>query len=179
MKNIILIGFMGTGKSVIGKKLAQRLKMSFIDTDNLIEEKIELTIPQIFSKFGESYFSKLEKSVIQEVVKRENTVISAGGGAVLDVENRENFKSNGYVICLSASPEMIIKRMNKANYRPLLKGDDLKQKVEDLLFSRSSFYAQADYTIDTSNLNPKEVVKKICSILTSDFKRDKDNVKER
>jgi len=105
--NIILTGFMGTGKSIVSRKLVKRLGMSYLDTDELIEEREGIKISAIFQKKGEKYFRQLETQVIKEVASLDNYVISSGGGVVLREENMTALKKNGFIICLSASPEVM------------------------------------------------------------------------
>lgn len=157
-KNIILIGFMGTGKTEVGKEVAERLGYNFIDTDELIERKEGISIPEIFDKYGEPYFRKIESEIIEEVAKRNKVVIATGGGAVIKPDNRENLKRNGLMICLKASPEIIYSRTKNYNNRPLLKTDDPYRKIQDLLSEREQYYSQADFTVDTTDLGSSTVV---------------------
>src|SRR3972149_7672422 len=109
--NIVLVGFMGTGKSVVGKKLAKVLKRELVDTDKLIEKKAGKPIPDIFSENGEPYFRELESKVIEDISKKEKCIIITGGGVVLREENITNLKKNGVIICLNASPKIIYERV--------------------------------------------------------------------
>ncbi len=166
MKNIVLTGFMGAGKNAIGKRLAQELDLKFVDTDNIIEKEEGITITQIFKRFGEKHFRKLEKEVVKKVASGEDQVISTGGGVVLDQENISNLKKKGIIICLWASPEVIRKRTEKEAHRPLLEGGEGRRPIEELLDYRKPFYEKsADYIIDTSHLTMEEVVKKILKYL--------------
>ena len=164
MKNIILAGFMGTGKTTIATALSHRLKMRYVSTDDLIEKSQKRTINEIFTKSGEDYFRDVESSVIKEVSEMENVVIDAGGGAVIREENITNFKSRGVLICLTADEEVIMERTKKYKHRPLLNVEDPKRKIRDLLAKRAPFYAKADYTIDTGKLTIKQVVDRIVEI---------------
>ena len=166
--NIILTGFMGTGKSLVGKKLAKGLKMSYLDTDKLIEEREAAKICWIFQEKGEDYFRRVETEIIKEVSSFDNCVISTGGGAILKKENLAALKRKGVIICLSAHPEVILKRTSESQNRPLLKSKDPKSAVEDLLKTRRSFYEKADFEVDTSELATSEVVERI-----EDFLRKK------
>lgn len=161
MKNIVLVGFMGTGKSVVGKRLAKELKIKFISTDDIIEEREGRPISEIFAASGEPYFRKVEKGVVREVSEMDNVVIATGGGVVLDEENIVNLKKKGILICLTASPELIYERTKKYKTRPLLDVDDPVFKIKELLKVRAPYYAKADYQIDTSNKTVEEVVAKI------------------
>lgn len=165
MKNIVLIGFMGTGKTTIATVLANKLGMRYISTDGLIEKKEKRTINEIFTKSGEEYFRDAESAVVAEVSLMKNVVIDAGGGAVIREENITNFKSNGIVICLTADEETIMKRTKKYKHRPLLNVEDPKRKIRELLAKRAPFYAKADYTIDTGKLTVRGVGDKIIEIV--------------
>jgi len=166
MKNIVLTGFMGAGKNVIGKKLAKELGLKFINTDDIIEKKEGITVSKIFEKFGEKHFRKLEKKVVKKIAQGKNQVISTGGGVVLNRENISNLRKNGVIICLWASAEMIRERTKKETHRPLLEGVNRERRIKELLDSRKPFYKKsADYIIDTSHLSVKEVVEKILKYL--------------
>jgi shikimate kinase len=166
MANIYLIGFMGTGKSSVGRELAKKNKWQFMDLDELIELREKRSIPDIFAKDGEPYFRRLEKRALKEVSKEDKFVVACGGGIVLDRENIKIMKEEGTVICLVASPEEILNRTKGCSHRPLLNVEDPKKQIELLLKLRSPFYAQADKTIDTSKISIKEVVEKISKLIT-------------
>ena len=165
MRNIVLVGFMGSGKTTIATKLAHRLKMRYISTDELIEKREKRTINEIFTRSGESYFRDVESDIVKEASGRENVVIDAGGGVVLREENMANFKSSGVVICLTASEETIMERTKKYKHRPLLNVEDPKLKIRELLKKRSPLYAKADHCIDTGELTINQVVEKIIEIV--------------
>ena len=166
--NIVLTGFMGTGKSLVGKKLAKRLEMSYVDTDELIENREKAKISQIFQEKGEDYFRRIESKIIKEVSSLDRYVISTGGGAILKKENLAALRSKGLIICLSANPKEILKRTSKSQNRPLLKSKDRQRKVFDLLKTRRPFYEKADFEVDTSELTTTEAVERI-----EDFLRKK------
>ncbi len=165
MKNIILVGFMGTGKTAVGKELAKKLKMKFIDIDDIIEKREGMEISDIFEQKGEPYFRDVEKKVAREVSKQSNLVIAAGGGVVINEENVKNLKSNGIMICLNASPDKILERTKRYTHRPLLNVPEPSKRVWELLAKRAQYYARADYQIDTTNLTIDEVVQKILKII--------------
>lgn len=165
--NIVLIGFMGTGKSAVGKELAKQLKVRFVSTDDIIEEKEKRTIAKIFEKSGEPYFRKIEKEVIKEAVALDDVVIAAGGGAVLDEENMANLKKRGTIFCLTATPETIYKRTKNYKHRPLLNVADPIAKIKELMEKRSSFYARADHQVDTCQKSVKEVAEEIKQVLNA------------
>jgi len=164
MRNIVLVGFMGTGKTTIATAVANRLKMRYVSTDDLIEKKEKRTINEIFQKSGEDYFRDVESAVIRDVSCMEGVVVDAGGGAVIREENMSYMKSSGIVVCLSADEETIMERTKKYKHRPLLNVEDPKRKIRDLLARRSPFYARADHTIDTGKLTARQVVEKIVGI---------------
>jgi len=160
-KNIILTGFMGVGKTRVGTQLAKDLGYLFVDTDSLIEADQQLDITSIFNKFGEPYFREVETKVIREVTQREGQVVSTGGGAVVRDMNREAFKKAGFVVCLTAPPEVIYERIKHETHRPLLQTANPLAKIRELLESRAQFYAQADATIDTSEKTVEDVIQSI------------------
>ena len=165
MRNIILVGFMGTGKSAAGRLLAEKLNMDFVELDEIIETREKMSIKDIFEKKGEPYFRLIEKEVAKKASSRKNIVISAGGGAIVDEENFKNLKQSGTIICLKASPDTILKRTKGLKNRPLLNVPDSKKQIEELLKKRELYYNKADFSIETDELNPEQVVKKIMDLL--------------
>ncbi|MBI4355732.1 MAG: shikimate kinase [Candidatus Omnitrophica bacterium] len=160
--NLVLIGFMGTGKTAVGRELAKRLGREFVDLDHLLEERAGRTIPQIFTQDGEAAFRTMERQLIQEVSARDGLVLAAGGGAVTDPENIQRLKAHGVVVCLSATPDVLAKRLGAgAAKRPLLAGGPILDRIQSLLASRQAAYAQANHTVDTSSLTVGEVVEVI------------------
>jgi len=160
-KNIILTGFMGVGKTSVGTRLADDLGYVFVDTDKLIEVDQQMTISTIFQKHGEPYFREVEAKIIQLVMQGENQVVSTGGGAVIWDMNREAFKQSGFVVCLTARPEVIHTRIKHEIHRPLLQTPDPQAKIKELLESRAKFYEQADVCIDTSEMSVPDVISEI------------------
>ena len=168
MRNVILIGFMGTGKSSTGKMLAQRLGCAFIDMDNKIEEEAGLSIPEIFAQFGEEHFRQLEHELAVRLSKRRNAVISTGGGTVKNPANVEALKSSGVMVCLKANVDTVLERTKSRGTRPVLDREDdgdRRQAVEKLLKERETLYQQADFSVDTSDLSPLQVVEIITKTL--------------
>jgi shikimate kinase len=161
MKNIVLTGFMGTGKTAVGKTLARKLGYTLIDVDAEIEKEQKTTIANIFKEHGEPKFREIESEVIKKLSEIENAVISTGGGAVLRQENMDNLRKNGVIVCLMASPETILKRTCNNNDRPLLQVEDPLQKIKELLEFRKPYYEKADIMIDTNEKSPAEVAEKI------------------
>jgi shikimate kinase len=163
--NIYLVGFMGTGKTSVAKILAGRLKMQFVEMDSEIEKREDKPITRIFSEEGEDYFRKAEKETTAEISKKDNLVVSCGGGVVLDEDNIEKLKKTGIVICLWAGPNTIYERVKEKKHRPLLNVENPKKRIEELLEARRPFYEKSDYSIDTSNLSLEEAANKIIKII--------------
>jgi shikimate kinase len=164
-KNIALTGFMAVGKSVVGQRLAERLQLPFVDLDRVIEEREGMSIREIFARKGEPYFRNLEKLVLKEVMQRDGQVIATGGGAVLDEENLLLLKERSRLICLTAQVDKLLQRSGIGRERPLLRGDDRRERIEALLRQREKSYHQADIRIDTTRLSVDEVVEQILSNL--------------
>lgn len=164
-KNIVLIGYMGTGKSSVGKYLAQRLGKQFVELDEEIIKRAGKSIPTIFAEDGETAFRKLEAEVVEEWSQGENLVISTGGGAVINPKNVENLRKKGVLIGLSARSEVILARIENDNNRPLLAVEDRLGKIQEMLEQRSPFYQLADYTVDGSELTLQEVGEHILGFL--------------
>ncbi|MFA6078309.1 MAG: shikimate kinase [Candidatus Omnitrophota bacterium] len=164
MKNIVLVGFMGTGKTTIAAKLSHRLKMTYISIDDLIQKKENRTINEIFTKSGEDYFRDVESAVVRDVSEMENCVVDTGGGVILREGNMDLLGANGIVICLTAEPGVIMERTKKYKHRPLLNVEDPKRKIMDLLKARAPLYAKAKHCIDTGSLTVRQVVEKIAEI---------------
>jgi shikimate kinase len=169
--NIVLIGFMGTGKTTIAIELSHRLGMKYVSTDDLIEKRERSTINEIFTKRGEDYFRDVESAVIRDTACMDNLVIDTGGGAVMRDENVAYMKSSGVVICLTADENVIMERTKKYKHRPLLNVEDPKRKIRDLLAKRSPYYAKADYAIDTGELTVRQVIEKIVEIAEAKSKQ--------
>jgi shikimate kinase len=165
MKNIVLVGFMGTGKTVVAKAIARRLGMRYVSTDELIEAHEGMAIGDIFSKKGEQYFREAEAQVAREVSRWTNAVVDTGGGIVLRGANVSTLRKGGILVCLMASPDVILGRTKGRTHRPLLNVADPKMKIEELLKVRAPSYAKADVRIDTSGLSVDQVVEKIVRLV--------------
>ncbi len=162
VNNIALIGFMGTGKSVVGRSLAHRLGWYFLELDEKIEEMAGKSITDIFHENGEEYFRELESSVLKGIRDCEDTVISCGGGVVLDPGNVKLLRRHSTVVLLTATPEVIAERIIDDDCRPLLKEENKLKRIEDMMGQRRDTYRGcAEYTIDTSGLEVDEVVNRI------------------
>ncbi|MFC1501518.1 shikimate kinase [Elusimicrobiota bacterium] len=156
--NLVLTGFMGTGKTVIGKAIADRLNRKYVDVDTLIEEWKNKKISEIFAEEGEEAFREYESEMIEVAVASSNVVISCGGGAVLKPGNMDKLENNGVVVCLSARPEVIFERVKDGNTRPLLAVKDPLSKIKEILKNREKYYGRCAFSIDTSDLSVEEVV---------------------
>jgi len=165
MKNIILVGFMGSGKTTIAFELSHRLNMRYVSTDDLIEQKQKCTINEIFTKKGEDYFRSVEALSVRDACSMKNVIIDLGGGAVIRDENWESIKASGVVICLTADENTIMERIKKYKHRPLLNVEDPKQKIRNIMAKRAHLYAKADHCIDTGKLTVKQAVEKIVGIV--------------
>jgi shikimate kinase len=161
--SIALIGFMGTGKTAVGKLLAEKMGKEFIELDALVEKTSGKSIPAVFRDEGEIAFRELEINVTREVAGRKNAVIACGGGIVLNKINIDRLKLECVIVCLSASPAVILKRTSTdKDGRPLLAVVDRAQQVTELMKFRRPYYKRsADITIDTSRLKPDTIVRRI------------------
>jgi len=165
VKNIVLIGFMGTGKTALGRRLAQRLGREFIDTDAEIERVTGKTVAQIFAQDGMTRFRSEETLLVRKLAGRKGLVISTGGGLVLNPENVLTLKENGVLIALTAAPEVIYQRVKSKIDRPLLLKGELKERIVNLLKEREGVYDVAEYTMDTGVLGQEEAVERIIGFL--------------
>jgi len=166
IKNVVLIGFMGTGKSSSGRMIANQLGFKFVDMDKAIEQKWGMTIPQMFEQHGEVFFREKEKEMCREVANRKSVVISTGGGTVKDPENVAILKRTGKIVCLSASVDAILERTSTPGQRPLLDAyEDRRQGIIELLEQRKDMYAQADYTLDTTDMSPLQVSRDVIAYM--------------
>lgn len=160
--NIVLIGFMGTGKSSVAKNLSERLNMELIDTDECIVKRTDMTIPEIFEKYGEGRFRQIEHDVIKDLKDKKGTIISCGGGACLKKENISNMKENNKVILLEASPKVILERIEGDSNRPILKDKMNVDSIEDIMkIRKSSYHIAADIIIDTIDKTILEIADEI------------------
>jgi shikimate kinase len=165
-KNLVLIGFMGAGKSSVGVRLAQRLKREFVDMDREIEMVCDMAVADIFKRYGEVRFRSEESLLAAKLGKKQDLIISTGGGAVLARENMTALQENGILICLDASPADIFTRVNrKKGTRPLLRKNLSVTDIERLLQEREPCYAQADVRINTSSKDLEKVIREILQVL--------------
>ena len=166
--NITLIGFMGTGKTTVGKQLAKRLGWQFVDVDALIQGRTKKTIPDIFAEHGEAVFRRLERREIRRVARGDEQVITTGGGAFVHAQNRRWLRATGPVICLRAAPRVILQRVRPTlSARPMLaRAPALLPRIRQLMAQRAPAYAKADLVIDTSLLSVDDVVEQIWSTVS-------------
>lgn len=162
LDNIYLIGLMGVGKTTIGKQLAKALQRPFYDSDKVIEDSMGVDIPTIFSYEGEAGFREREQAVIAQLTELSGIVMATGGGSVIRQENREALKSSGFVVYLQCSIDKILYRTRHDTQRPLLRTENPRKRLQDLLKEREPLYMEcADFKIDSGSLPGKTVVKTI------------------
>ncbi len=168
--NIALIGFMGVGKTAVGKALAEKLRKKFVELDSLIEQRVGKPIPDIFQQDGEVAFRELELEVTEEVSRDKNLVIACGGGIVLNKINIDRLRNDSIIVYLTASPRVILKRTSgDGEDRPLLNVSDRVSEIRELLRFRKPFYERAaDIKINTSRLDIDSVVEQIINKLKED-----------
>lgn len=172
-KNIVLIGFMGTGKSSVGTRLSQKLHREFLDMDREIEHLLGMPVERIFRVYGEMRFRSEERLLAEKLGKRQNLVIATGGGVVLHPENIPALKENGIVVCLQAKPEDILERVSrKKGTRPLLKKGITIEDIKEMLKQREAYYASADFTIDTSGKELEEIIALIINYVARAGKKE-------
>ena len=152
---------MGTGKTSIGRLVAEQLHYDFVDTDELIESSTGITIPEIFAQQGEAAFRQLEARLVEELAARTRTVISTGGGLPVNPANLASLKTHALVVCLWASPEKIFERVRAQTHRPLLHDPDPMAKIRSLLAAREPAYRQADVLINTELRSAREVAQQV------------------
>lgn len=166
MKNIVLTGFMGTGKTAVGRMVAQRLGREFVDMDEQIEETAKATVSEIFVRDGQEAFRGMEDDLCRKLSERRDLVIATGGGTLIDSDNRERMISSGTVICLVANAEQIMRQLGSTDVskRPLLGTSDLKEAIESLLHARREIYRSFPWQIDTSNMTIADVARRVIEI---------------
>ena len=159
--NIALIGFMGTGKSSVGRMIAELLRFPLVDTDEMIVSRAGKSIADIFAQDGESRFREYEKEIVAELTARKRTIICTGGGLGANEANVASLKQHALVVCLWASPEKIWERVRNHTHRPLLQGPDPMAKIRELLSARERCYKQADVLLSTDVRSLKEVAAQV------------------
>ncbi len=174
--NIVLIGYRGSGKSTVGRKLATRLKLRFVDIDDLIEERQGVPISDIVKSHGWGHFRKLERSAIEEISKEDRLIIAPGGGAVLDTENVEALRKNGFIIWLKAGKQTLLKRLSQDPWtntqRPTLTGKETAEEFKEVMSLREPIYEKAsEIQIDTSMIDIDTVVENVLTVLKDKMRR--------
>ena len=166
---IVLVGLMGAGKSSIGRLLAARLGLEFVDADSEIESAAGATIEEIFETHGEEFFRSGERRVIARLLTGPVRVIATGGGAFIDDDTRQKIKASGLSVWLKADTETLLKRVSRRGGRPLLKGVDPRQVMTALTTGRDPLYAEADITVETSENPPAEVTERVIAAVAAHF----------
>lgn len=164
-RNIYLAGFMGTGKSTVGRELARLMGRKFVDLDLLMEQRLGMSVSEIFAQRGEAFFREEEKKLSLELVGTHSRVVATGGGTLLDAEVREAFRNCGLLICLFTTREQLVSRLQRSDKRPLLQDEDLRARVDELLAQRREIYDRISIRVDTTNLTPVEAARKIYDLL--------------
>lgn len=164
IKNIVLIGFMGSGKSMVSNRLADLLKKEVISSDGLVEQREGRSIIDIFQSQGEDYFRAVESQIIHEISQKTGVIIDSGGGVILNAENFTALKKNGIIFYLSASPEFLLKQIQLNQDRPLMQVDDPLSKIKEMLVQRKSLYEQADFTVISEGHSVQEIAEEIITI---------------
>src|SRR5271157_3671680 len=161
IRNLALIGFMGTGKSCVGRLAADVLHFTFLDTDRVIEARAGTAITEIFAQQGEAAFREWERRIVEELTRRSKTVIATGGGLPVNSANLVSLKTHALVVCLWASPEVIWERVRHHDHRPLLNQSDPLERVRQLLAAREPSYRQADVLVNTEMRSVREVAAQV------------------
>ena len=161
LHNIALIGFMGTGKSSVGRLVAAQLRFELVDTDELIEQRAGKPISRIFAEDGEAVFREIERRLVAEMAGWRHKVISTGGGLGADEANLASLKQHALVFCLCATPESIWQRVKSQTHRPLLQDPDAPGKIRTLLAERTPVYRRADVLMNTEMRSVREVAQQV------------------
>ena len=171
-RNLVLVGLMGAGKSSVGRLVAQQLNIPFVDTDAEIERVSRMTIPELFATYGELEFRALETRVIKRLLKGGPRVVSTGGGAFINEGTRLHVKRSGLSVWLKADLDVLWDRVNKRDSRPLLKTDNPKQTLEDLMNARYPIYAEADLTVLSRDVGKETMVKEVLAAIAEGEKAE-------
>ncbi len=171
--NILLIGFMGAGKSTIGRVLAKKIKFEYIDIDRIIEHRCARSITEIFDEHGEEYFRDKETETLESLAGSDHNVYATGGGIVLKERNWPLMRELGPTVYLEASLETLWDRIKHDKRRPLLQVDNAYERAGELLSKRKELYEKADLILCTENRTPDEIAEMIIDLLTTEYQTDK------
>ncbi|MBN2508295.1 MAG: shikimate kinase [Verrucomicrobia bacterium] len=160
-QNLVLSGFMGAGKTSVGRILARLLDYRFVDTDALIEKRAGRSVAEVFARDGEDAFRELERQVVADLAQSRRTVIATGGGMTANQENLDSLKQHALVVCLWVTPESIWQRVKNNTDRPLLHADNPREKINQLLAAREPFYKQADVLVHAEQRSAWEVARQV------------------
>ncbi|MGF6173855.1 shikimate kinase [Ensifer sp. 4252] len=169
-RNLVFIGLMGAGKSAIGRLTAQALSIPFVDSDHEIERVSRMTISDLFTRYGEDEFRALEARVLKRLLRTGPRVVSTGGGAYINERSRRQIKRGGLTIWLNAELDVLWERVNKRDTRPLLKTENPKQTLENLMRARYPIYAEADLTVMSRDVNKETMVEDVLTAVI-DFRK--------
>ena len=158
---IALVGFMGTGKSTVGRRVGKRLGWSFVDLDDVIETREERTIPEIFAQDGEALFRDCEHRALAAVLKGDPCVLATGGGVVIREENRALLRERCFSVCLNLPAEMVLARVSSDGSRPLLATEDPLGRIRELMAERAELYAQIPWQVDRERLDPQQTADEV------------------
>ncbi len=172
-RNLVLVGLMGAGKSAIGRIVAQQLGLPFIDTDTEIERVSRMSISELFAAYGEEEFRALETRVIKRLLRTGPRVVSTGGGAFINERTRKQIERGGVSIWLSADLDVLWERVNKRDHRPLLKTENPKQTLQDLMDKRYPIYGLADITVQSRDVRKEVIANEVLTSVIEHFGKDK------
>ncbi|MDR7030337.1 shikimate kinase [Rhizobium rosettiformans] len=172
-RNLVLVGLMGAGKSAIGRIVAQQLGLSFVDTDTEIERVSRMSISELFAAYGEEEFRALETRVIKRLLRTGPRVVSTGGGAFINEKTRKQIERGGLSVWLNADLEVLWERVNKRDHRPLLKTENPKQTLKDLMDKRYPIYALADITVQSRDVRKEVIANEVLTSVIEYIGKDK------
>ncbi len=163
-RNIVITGFMATGKSTVAREVARQLGRPLLDMDDLIAQRAGVAVPEIFARYGEEAFRRYERALCAELGARDGLVIATGGGTLVEAGNREALAANGLLVCLDCELDELLRRLEGVSDRPMLWGDDPGQRLCDLLRARRPAYAQIPYHLDGTSCSPAQVAQQIIAL---------------
>ena len=172
-RNLVLVGLMGAGKSAIGRLVAQQLGLPFIDTDTEIERVSRMSISELFAAYGEEEFRALETRVIKRLLRTGPRVVSTGGGAFINEKTRKQIERGGVSVWLSADLDVLWERVNKRDHRPLLKTENPKQTLQDLMDKRYPIYGLADITVQSRDVRKEVIANEVLTSVIEYIGKDK------